>query len=313
MKIINTAETTNERVVIQTRSFNLVTLGKLFLSLMAFNIISTYLTSSALAQFAPPLLPAVGNGSVPKPEILGDKLPSRPAPTGTALSTPISGTPVSHLVNPGRTTVYIYSNCTRGADDLMAGKHLVLTLRPATLPSKVVNDISNILGVELNSGQKTIQANATAHQLELIQAVLYPSANDSTLGLATISENGTKQINKAPTAEQWSQLRKSGDDSLYINAGILPTARVCARYFVMVAIAFSTVFLIFASSSIIFGQAHGGPRVIATGGGLMLLLMGYSIYKVAVINLFNADTTLKQNVDTIRYFSNQGRVSLANK
>ncbi len=303
--MINTPRITNE-----ASDLNLSSACKWFSSLMAVAVVSVCLASSVTAQFVTPLVPAVGDGSVPKPEIGGDSLPSPSVISGKAQTAPISGTDLSHRVDLGRTTIYIYSNCTRGTDDLMAGTRLVLTLRPASLMAAQVSDIGNILGVNPNSGQAVIKASATAHQLELIQSVLSPSPNDSQIGLANINRNKAKQINSAPTAEQWSRLRKTGDDSLYIGSSPLPTARVCARYFVMTAVAFSTVFLIFAASSIIFGQAHGGPRVIATCGGLMLLLMGYTIYKVALINLFDAKGTIQQNADIIKHFSNQGQVSV---
>jgi hypothetical protein len=305
MKMINTP-----RITSGASDLNLSSACKWFSGFMAVAVISVCLANSAAGQFVTPLAPAVGDGSIPKPEIAGDNLPSPPVISGKAQTAPIGGTDLSHRVNLGRTTIYIYSNCTRGTDDLMAGTRLVLTLRPASLMSAQVSDIGNILGINLNSGQAVIQATATAHQLELIQSVLNPSPNDSQIGLASINQNLAKQINKAPTAEQWSRLRRTGDDSLYIGGGVLPTARVCARYFVMAAVALSTVFLIFAASSIIFGQAHGGPRVIATCGGLMLLLMGFTIYKVALINLFNAKGTIHQNADIIKHFSNQGQVSV---
>lgn len=281
--------------------------------LLTISVIAASLARPALSQFAAPLVPAAGDGSIPKPEIAGDSLPSPAVLSGTAETTPLSGTNLSHTVNRGRTNVYIYSYDSRGTDDLMSGMRLSLTLRPATLMSTQVSKIGNILGVNLNSGQAVIKVTATAHQLELVQSVLSPSANDATLALARMTKNRTKQLDKAPTPEQWAQLRKAGDESVHINGGVLPTARVCARYFVFAAVAFSTVLLIFAASSIVFGQAHGGPRVIAACGGLVLLLMGYSIYKVAVINLFNTKGTIKQHVDIIRHFSNEGQLAVGNK
>jgi len=310
--LVKTMETFNTSRIATTNS-NWSNICKLTTSFLVINVVSLCLTSDASAQFAAPLAPAVGDGSVPAPEISGDSLPSAPAASGKAEAAPVEGTNLEKRIDLGRTTVYIYSNCSRGKNDLMAGSRLVLTLRPASLMSEQVSDIGKILGVNLNSGQAVIQADATAHQLELIQFVLTPSANDLQIGVSTINQKSAKKIEKDPTAEQWSNLRKSQDNSLYLGAGILPTARVCARYFVMAAVAFATVYLIFAASSIIFGQAHGGPRVVAACGGLMLLLMGFTIYKVAVINLFNANGTIQQNADIIKHFSNQGQVALPNR
>jgi hypothetical protein len=309
MEMSNTYQITNNQLLKPAKLSSRVA-GKL---LLALTVIAITESSAALAQFVTPLLPAPGSGSIPKPEIAGDNLPSPAVSSGKADSAPTQGTNLAHAVNLGRTTVYIYSNCTRGANDLMSGSHLVLTLRPATLASKQLDAISTILKTDLTSGQAAIQVNATTQQLESIQSVLNPSASDVSLGLATITQNNTKRIDKAPTGEQWSQLRRSGDDSLIIDPDILPTVRICARYFVMAAVALSTVYMIFAASSIIFGQAHGGPRVIATCAGLILLLMGYTIYKVALTNLFHASGTIKQNVDVIRYFSNQGQISANNQ
>src|ERR1700677_4488175 len=158
MEMINTTRIKSSRA----SKLNLSSVCKLFSS---FLIVSACLVSPGLAQFATPLAPAPGSGSIPTPEISGDSLPSPAVVSGQAKTAPLNGTNLPNIINSGRTTVYIYSNCTRGADDVMAGTRLVLTLRPATLMSAQVSDISNILGLNLNSGQAVIHAPATAHQL----------------------------------------------------------------------------------------------------------------------------------------------------
>ena len=47
-----------------------------------------------------------------------------------------------------------------------------------------------------------------------------------------------------------------------------------------------------AAYSVVLGHPYGGARVIGTAAGLMLLLMGYTIWKIVQMNTFNANTNL---------------------
>jgi hypothetical protein len=173
------------------------------------------------------------------------------------------------------------------------------------LTADQISDINGILGVDMRSGQQIIEADASVHQLELIQSVLVPSPNDSTLGLAVIHD-GRKQIKRDPNAVEWASLRRSGDDALYIYGGPVPTAKTFARFFVILGVVCATIYIAFAAFSIINGQIHGGNKVIGAAAGVMTLLMGYTIYKVLLINILYKNTIEPKAVS--RHFSNQGQV-----
>lgn len=66
----------------------------------------------------------------------------------------------------------------------------------------------------------------------------------------------------------------------------LPIVKIFARKLVIAGMVFGTVLMAFASFSVVLGHREGGARVIGCAAGLMLLLMGYSIYKVVMVNAF---------------------------
>ena len=232
---------------------------------------------AAFAQFAEPLLSGKGGlpaeGVVPEPMSQVNKAKPQDFANSTRLPS---------IINPMRTTVYVYTTLKR-EDGERPIRYMVLTLRPTTLNHEQVSDINGILGINMLSGQQTIEADASSHQLELLQSILNPSANDSTLGLAVI-DHGRKAIDKDASPEQWAALRRPTDEPLYTYTGPVPAAKPFARMFVIIGLAAATIYVAFAAYSIITGQAHGGNRVVAALAGLMLLLMGYTIYKIAVMN-----------------------------
>jgi hypothetical protein len=196
----------------------------------------------------------------------------------------VSGASAFHAItNPERTIVYVYTSLRREADALPK-RYMVLTIRPSTLTNEQISDINGILGINILSGQETIEADASKHQLEMIQSVLAPSANDSTLGLAVVNHKGQKEIDKDPSAQQWAALRQPSDDPLYTYKGPIPAAKTLARMVVIIGLVAATIYVAFAAFSVTSGQAHGGNRVIAAATGLILLLMGYTIYKIMMIN-----------------------------
>lgn len=255
------------------------------------------IATCAYGQFAKPLLPH-NNEAIS---------------SNTHLS-PISPTSESASnfqteVNPIRTTVLIYSNTkdlSNNATSESSARHLVLTLRPSLLAVGQICDINGILGINMLSGQPFIDAYASQHQLELIQAVLAPSACDSTSGLAIIN-NGRKHIASDPTPQQLAFMQRQGDDSIYIYKGPLPSIRTITRLFVVLGIVCATVYLGFAAFSVINGQMHSGSKVLGTAAGVMLLVMAYTIYKVLLVNAIYK-TSDNETADVLRHLSNLGEV-----
>lgn len=64
----------------------------------------------------------------------------------------------------------------------------------------------------------------------------------------------------------------------------LPIVKIFCRKLVILGVVFATVYMAFAAYAVILGHKDAGQRVIGTAAGLILLLMGYSIYKVVQIN-----------------------------
>lgn len=69
-----------------------------------------------------------------------------------------------------------------------------------------------------------------------------------------------------------------------LNNSPVPIVRIFCRKIVKLGVIFATIFMAFAAFSVVLGHRHGGQRVTGTAAGLILLLMGYSIYKVVQIN-----------------------------
>lgn len=66
----------------------------------------------------------------------------------------------------------------------------------------------------------------------------------------------------------------------------LPTVALFSRILVILGVVFATVYMAFAAMGVVLGHKDAGQRVVGTAGGLMLLLMAYSIYKLVMIHAF---------------------------
>jgi hypothetical protein len=79
--------------------------------------------------------------------------------------------------------------------------------------------------------------------------------------------------------------------SRYDFEGPLPTVRVFCRYLVILGVVAGTVWVSMAGMSVVLGVPHSGGRVIGAAGGLLLLLGGYTIWKIVQMNTFHANST----------------------
>jgi hypothetical protein len=255
------------------------------------------LALTASAQFAQPLLPAndiadristppgqqppqgapppPGDGPIPMPEISGDVGAPIAPPSGAADMTHGNRFPAGNGQN--RTTVYIFSAGKQGR-----GSRMVQTLRPDTLSETQRNQIGGILGINMNSDEAVINANASESDLAQIQNILapYPGANNVG-GRTKISEDSP-----APR----TGINKPGNESLYEYQGPLPTVRTFARYLVILGVVSATVWMALAAYSVVMGSQYGGARVISAAAGLMLLLCSYTIWKIVQMNTFKANS-----------------------
>jgi hypothetical protein len=67
--------------------------------------------------------------------------------------------------------------------------------------------------------------------------------------------------------------------------------RTFAHYLVLLGVVCSCIFMAMAGAAITLGHPYAGSRAIGAASGLMLLLMGYTIWKVVQMNTFNANSS----------------------
>lgn len=73
--------------------------------------------------------------------------------------------------------------------------------------------------------------------------------------------------------------------------GPLPTVRTFCRYLVILGVVVATIWVSMAAVSVVMGNRNGQDRVIGAVGGLLLLLAGYTVWKIVQMNTFHANTT----------------------
>lgn len=229
--------------------------------------------------YSPPMQgspPPPGDGDAAQEVTAGDRGAPLPPSSGNADMTHGNLFPAGQ--GKDRTTVYIYSQGKSGR-----GSRMVQTIRPSALTEKQKNDIGGILGINMDSGEESINANASESQLAQIQNILAPYPNaDNEGGRTKINDdapgNGAN-INKEVDG------RKT-NESLYTYQGPLPTVRTFARYLVILGVVSATVWMALAAYSMVMGNPYGGARVVSAAAGLMLLLCSYTIWKIVQMNTF---------------------------
>lgn len=256
------------------------------LSLFMLGALSIFAPLTALAQFAQPLgypsqnttpqAEVPGSGNTPDRVTPGDTIGAPPVPTGTA--DPTTGNSFPNGVGRDRTVVNVYRNSNGGALGQPRGNRMVMTIRPDQLSADQLGQVQGILGVNLTSGEQIIQVNASDGQIEQLQQAM--------AAWPQYQMNGNrKKINNDSPATGYP---KANENSSYDFQGPLPTVRTFSRYLVILGVVCATVFMALAAYSMVLGHPYGGARVIGTAAGFMLLLMGYTIWKVVQMNTFKA-------------------------
>jgi hypothetical protein len=77
----------------------------------------------------------------------------------------------------------------------------------------------------------------------------------------------------------------------YDYEGPLPTVRVFCRYLVILGVVVATIWMAQAGMGMAMGNSYAGSRAIGTAAGLLLLIAGYTIWKIVEMNTFNANST----------------------
>jgi hypothetical protein len=237
------------------------------------------------SQFGEPLPPPIGDGSNPMPVNPGDNLAPMAPPSGQADQT--AGTNFPNGIGKSRTIVRIYRQTNGGPLGASRGQRESQEIRPDQLSDAQIQKINGIFGINMLSGEKYIDVFATDAQIERMQEVLYAWPGHD-------MENGRKKINRDQPAAGYP---KPGRESIYDFQGPLPTVRTFSRYLVILGVVVATIFMSFAATSVIMGSRDGGTRVVGAAAGLLLLLMGYTIWKVVQMNTFdrNSNQYMKAN------------------
>lgn len=241
---------------------------------------------SASAQYAqqlPPFQappegapPPIGDGQVPLQAEPGDVQAPPSVPSGASDPTPGHQFPVGN--GSDRTIVRIYRQRAGGATGQSRGEGMVQTIRPDQLSADQISQINGILGINMLGGQQSQDVQASNQQIEQVQNVLfpYPQAQD---------QGGKKFINSDSPAQGYP---KAGQESIYEFQGPIPTVRTFCRYLVILGVVSATIWMALAMYSMVMGHPYGGARVVGAVAGFMLLLMGYTIWKIVQMNTFNA-------------------------
>ena len=255
------------------RSLNFLQALKALTSCLILAVACTTLSpEAASAQFGGAVPPPVGDGSTPAPVNPGDTSGPYSVPSGAADSTP--GTNNSTAVGRDRTVIRIYEQSTTGR-----GNRMVQTLRPDSLSAEASSRIGGILGINMNSGEQSIDVTASKDQIAQIQEALaaYPQ---------------TSQVdgrNKITGDNPGAGYPKAGNGSLYRFDNQLPTVATFSRYLVILGVVVSTVFMAIAAYSVVMGSRDGGNRVIGAASGLLFLMAAYTIWKIVTMNTFGGN------------------------
>jgi hypothetical protein len=231
--------------------------------------------------------PPIGSGSTQTPVIPGSpgNNPALPTANSTDKAQTTNETTLNAQPGTDRTIIHLYrTNSLSGT-----GQRMVQTIRPDQLPDEVASQIASILGVSsLSSGAETMDVSVTNDQLSQIQQLLAPYPNAK----LEPGPNGVdrKFIDEDTPATGYP---KAGEGNAYDYSDVtiptmtgnpLPTVRTFCRYLVILGVVAGTIWMSLAATAVVMGHREGGARVVGTAAGLMLLLMGYTIWKIVEIN-----------------------------
>jgi hypothetical protein len=163
---------------------------------------------------------------------------------------------------------------------LMNGK-VVLTFQPDQLTSEQKTKISLLGKLDLNEPYQNILV--TESDLIEIQNILAPYPETS--ASASSMPNG---IERKQIISDANTSIGPATNATTSSTHLQNTIRKYCRYLVILAVVFSCIFMVFAAIGMQFGDRNAAGRIISTLGGLMLILMSFSIWKVIMINQENA-------------------------
>lgn len=222
-----------------------------------------------------------GDGPTPANLIPGDNSAPTPPPTGNAQSNPANGSMFSTGTGTNRTIIHIYRQTNGGLLGQSRGTREVQTLRPDQMSSQQWGQVQSILGANLGSGEGNVEVTVSDSQLEQLNAVFAPYPGYST------NSAGYKSITQDQPATGYP---KNNEQSIYSFQGPLPTVQKFCRYLVILGVVAATIWVAMGATSIVFGDGYGGAKVVGAIAGLMMLLCGYTVWKVVQMNTFKANS-----------------------
>jgi len=215
-----------------------------------------------------------------------------PAPSGAGINSAITIPGDSQItdVSSGNLLLYPKQNNSlqyqyerrRPRINLFMNGKAVFNLQLDQLTNQQKEKIINLLG-GLKDDEPYQNILVTESDLIEIQNILAPYPQTSISASSMPNGVERKQIIKdTSTPIIFSQ------NSTTNSASLQNIIRRYCRYLVILGVVFGCLFVVFAAVSMQFSDKNSGGRIISTTAGLMLLLMGYSIWKVIVTNEKNA-------------------------
>lgn len=248
----------------QDTRMNRINLALTVVAVVAFGFINLDIAPVNAQGFAPPAPPPVGHGSTPAPVTPGDSGSAPPIHTGQHDPTPGHNFPTG--IGRDRTRVQIFRN----------GK-LVQTLRPDQLSSQQLSQMQGVLGTSLTTGEAVIDANVNEAQLAQIDNIMQPQA---------VGESPAPGLPRESARYVWSSHHP------------LQTVPRFARYLVILGVVSATIFMSLAAWSMVLGHPYGASRVVGAAAGLILLLSGYTIWKIVQMNTTDSNSDNPAQINT---------------
>jgi hypothetical protein len=231
------------------------------------------------------LPPPPGNGSSSAPVTPGDGSWVN-VPTGRPTSNPVSGTNLQteYLAPHSRINLLFNDNGTT---------KVALTFQPDQLTDSQTRQIQGIVGGTIFSTQPYQNISVSTTQIAFIQKILNPPANpqgSSVIYRGTPASNVTSRANRTTPSYISEDSPATGYPRYTANEVKSPRIQIrrFSKYLVTLGVVVACIELALVAALISFGHRNAGAQAIAAGGGLMLLLMSFAIWKVDMVNFYNA-------------------------
>ncbi len=231
------------------------------------------------------LPPGQSNQGAPPPPGAGETAPivtpgdsqKRDVVTGKPTSTPELGTNFPHEQEKRRARIKLFMN----------GKE-VLTFQPDQLTNEQYGKVMGVIGNVVDN-QPYQNISVSKDQLVEMQDALAPSPNTnaerSAVPMPKPTRNGVTNRSQIVSDTPAPGALQHGTNNVVVFHEVIKNF---CRYIVIMGVVCGCIFLAFAAIGLQFGDRSAGGRIIGSVAGIMLLLMGYSIWKVIRFNENNA-------------------------